>query len=133
MISFLSSSEIVNVAKPDRNIYVWVVESVVNDSAVNPDGIKTFLANGLSKFPIEGNLVFYKGPKNSLDCSILCIWVFDNFILAEELFSKALQRFETCVLVNNNLCGKCCWNHQQHLMKDLKLLLLHFLLKISTY
>ena len=133
MISFLSSSEIVNVAKPDRNIYVWVVESVANDSAVNPDGIKAFLANGLTKFPIKGNLVFNNGPKNSPDCSILCIWVFDNFVLAEELFSKALQRFETYVLGNNNLCGKCCWNHQQHLMKDLKLLLLHFLLKCLTY
>ena len=27
-------------------------------------------------------------------------------ILAEELFTKALRGFETCVLVNNNLCGK---------------------------
>ena len=27
-------------------------------------------------------------------------------MLAEELFAKALRSFETCVLVNNNLCGK---------------------------
>ena len=31
---------------------------------------------------------------------------FDNFILAEELFAKASQSFETCVLINNNFCGK---------------------------
>ena len=31
---------------------------------------------------------------------------FDNFILAEELFAKALQILKTSVLVNNNLCGK---------------------------
>ena len=31
---------------------------------------------------------------------------FDNFILAEQLFAKAFQSFATCVLVNNNLCGK---------------------------
>ena len=31
---------------------------------------------------------------------------FDNFILAERLFAKALQSLETCVLVNSNLCGK---------------------------
>ena len=31
---------------------------------------------------------------------------FDNLILAGELFAKALQSPETCVLVNNNLCGK---------------------------
>ena len=29
---------------------------------------------------------------------------FDNFILADEPFAKALQSFENCVLVNNNLC-----------------------------
>ena len=33
-------------------------------------------------------------------------WVFDNFILADELFAKALQSLKTCVLVNNNLCWK---------------------------
>ena len=29
---------------------------------------------------------------------------FDNFILADEQFAKALRSFETCALVNNNLC-----------------------------
>ena len=29
---------------------------------------------------------------------------FDNFILADEPFAKALQSFENCVLVNNSLC-----------------------------
>ena len=43
-------------------------------------------------------------PKNPPDWPILCGCVFDNFILAEELFAKALQSFETFVLVNNNLC-----------------------------
>ena len=32
--------------------------------------------------------------------------VFENFILADEPFAKALRIFETCVLVNNNLCKK---------------------------
>ena len=31
---------------------------------------------------------------------------FDNFILAEELFAKALPSFEACVLVDSNLCRK---------------------------
>ena len=31
---------------------------------------------------------------------------FDNFVLAEELFVKAFRSFGTCVLVNNNLCGR---------------------------
>ena len=77
---------------------------------VNPNDIKTLLANGLSTCPIEGDPVFSNGPKslpkNSLDCPILCNWVFDDFLLAHEPFAKPLRSFETCVLVNNNLCGK---------------------------
>ena len=38
--------------------------------------------------------------------ALLCNWVFDNFILAGELFAKALQSLGTCVLVSNNMCGK---------------------------
>ena len=64
----------------------------------------------VSTFRIKGNLVFSNAPKslprNPPDGSILCNWVFDNFILADEPFAKALQSFETCVLVNNNLFRK---------------------------
>ena len=53
------------------------------------------LANGLSTFPIKGILFYSNGPKsvpkNPRDCTILCIWVLDSFILAEELFAKALE------------------------------------------
>ena len=37
---------------------------------------------------------------------MLCNRVFDFLILAEQLFAKALRSFETCVLVNKNLCVK---------------------------
>ena len=40
------------------------------------------------------------------DCTILDNWCFENFILADEPFGRALRIFETCVLVNNTLCGK---------------------------
>ena len=40
------------------------------------------------------------------DCTILDKWTFENFILADEPFAKSLHVFETCVLVNNNLCRK---------------------------
>ena len=38
----------------------------------------------------------------------LCLdsWVFDNYILSDELFAKALQSLENCVLIDNNLYGK---------------------------
>ena len=71
---------------------------------------KTLLVNGLSTFPINGNPVFSncskRLPKNPPDCPILCNLVFENFILANELFHKALRIFETCILVNKNLYGK---------------------------
>ena len=79
-------------------------------AAVKPNGIKTLLANGLSTFFIKGNPVFSNGPeslsKNPPDCLILCNRVFDYFTLTDEPFAKALRSFETCVLVNNNLCRK---------------------------
>ena len=40
------------------------------------------------------------------NCIILDNWVFQNFILANEPFAKALRLLGTCVLVNNNLCEK---------------------------
>ena len=45
-----------------------------------------------------------KVPRNFPNRAILDSWVFDNFILIFEPFAKALQIFEICVLVNNNLC-----------------------------
>ena len=68
--------------------------------------MKTLLMNGVSTLFIKSNPVFSNDiglPKNPPDCSILCNWVFDNFILADEPFAKAVQIFETCVFVNNNL------------------------------
>ena len=40
------------------------------------------------------------------DCIIWDSWIFDHFILADELFVKLLRILETCVSVNDNLCGK---------------------------
>ena len=91
--------------QPDPNIFLWIAASVA-DAAVNPNVIKTLLVNGLITFHIKGNPVFSYGPtslpKNPPDCPIWCKWVFDHFILADELFAKALRSFGTCVLVNVN-------------------------------
>ena len=66
--------------------------SVADAAAVNPNSIKSLLANGLSTFPIKGNPVFSNGskglPKNPPDYPILCSWVFDNSVLAEVLIVK---------------------------------------------
>ena len=98
------------VIKPDPNIFLWIAAPNPDAAAVDPKGIKMFLANGLSTFPIKDNPVFNNDPKilleNPTDYTILCNWVFDMFIIAKWLFAKALWSLETYVLVNNNLWGK---------------------------
>ena len=57
-------------------------------------------------------------------------------MLAGELFAKALQSLETCVLVNNNLCGKLHSSLELRITLDeifIKLRQYHFLLLISIY
>ena len=86
----------------DPNNFLWIAAS--DAAAVNPNRIKMLLANGLSTFPIKGNPAFSNGSKVYLKILlILYDGVFNNFILTEELFAKALRSFEICVLVNNNL------------------------------
>ena len=85
------------------NIFLWIVASDADTAAVNPNGIEKLLAKSLSKFPIKDNPVSRNGPKslpkNPPNCPILWNWLFDNFILAEELFAKALESLENCVLL----------------------------------
>ena len=73
--------------------------SVADAAAVNPNDIKTLLAYGLGTCPIKSNPAFINSPKslpkNSPYCTVLCSWVFDNFILAKEFFAKALRSLET--------------------------------------
>ena len=53
-----------------------------------------------------GPSISCKPNKKPLKCTILFIWNFESFILADEPFAKALQIFDNCVLVNNSLYGK---------------------------
>ena len=110
MKSFISSFEFINVLTPDPNIFLWIVTSAADAAAVNLNGIKTLLANSLNTFPIKLHPGFSNGPKslpkNAPDCPILRYWVFDNITLVNELFAKVSRSFKTCVLVNNNFCGR---------------------------
>ena len=71
MISFTFWFEIINVVREVKseggtlnpNIFLQIAESVVDAAAVNFNGIKTLLVNGLSTFSIKGNLIFSNGPK----------------------------------------------------------------------
>ena len=75
----------------EPNIFLLIAASVPDAAAVFPNGIKPLLVNGLSTFFFKGNPVFSNGSKSFPDCPILWKWVFDNSILASELFTKALQ------------------------------------------
>ena len=48
-------------------------------------------------------IIVNKDPPNYVT---LDNWVFESFALVDKPFTKALKIFETCILVNNNLCGK---------------------------
>ena len=54
-----------------------------------------FLANGLSTFFLKDTPIFnnFPGslPRNPPKCIILDSWVFNKFIIADELFAKASQ------------------------------------------
>ena len=95
IVSFISFLQIINVVVPDLNIFLRVAAFVADAAAVDPIGNKTLSANDLNIFPIKDNPVFSSGPKslpkNLPDCPIFCNWVFDNFILAEELFAKLYE------------------------------------------
>ena len=102
--------EIINFVIPDPQIFFWIAASVVDASGGNPNDSKTLLANSSSTFSIKASLFFSNCPKslpkNPPYSPILCNWVFDKFILADEPFEKALRSLETCVLLGNNLWGK---------------------------
>ena len=81
--------------------------SGADSAAVNPNGFKTLLANGVSTFLIIGKLTFTNGSRNTSGnpgCTILDSWIFDNFILADT--SKAWRNFSNDLCNSNNLCGK---------------------------
>ena len=98
--------------KDDQNLrfFLCIPASAADSAASNPNGIKTLLANVLIAIFINGNRAFSNGPRslprNPPDWIILDNWAFDNLISVYELFAKALRRFATCLLVNNNLWVK---------------------------
>ena len=85
MISSISSFGIISAIIPDSKIFFWIIASVADFAAVNPNGTGTLLANGLSTSFIKAKPVFNNGPRtlpeNPPDCTILGRWIFDNFKL----------------------------------------------------
>ena len=59
-----------------------------------------------SDFILLDSISVNKVPRNPPNYTVLDNWVFNNFILSDELFAKVLQSPETCLSLSNNLCGK---------------------------
>ena len=82
---------------------MFIAASVADAAAVRPN-----IPNGLITDFSKGNPVFNNGAKN-LKNPPFCILVncaFDNLISVDVCLAKVLRIFATCLLVNNNLCGK---------------------------
>ena len=98
-----------------KDFTIFIISSSSSFEIINnvPDpgtGVKILLANGLCTFFTKGKPDCINGPRslprNPSNCPILDNWVFDYFVLADELLAKYLPIFEPCVLVNNDLCEK---------------------------
>ena len=61
MISFISSFEIICAVVPDPRIFFLTAASVADAAAVNLNGTKTLLANGVSTFFINGKPAVING------------------------------------------------------------------------
>ena len=72
-------------------IFIWIAACIVDVTAVNPYDTKTLLANGLITFLIKDKLVFRNGARSLVRnlpyFTMLGNWVFENFILADELLA----------------------------------------------
>ena len=81
MISFISSLEIINVVMRYPNIFLWIAVSVVDAAAVNSNGIKTLLGNGLSTFPIKGDTFFSNGTKSLPKIVLIVLFYATEFLI----------------------------------------------------
>ena len=87
-MSSISSFNIISAVVPDPKIFLCIPASAADAAAVNPNGIKTLLANGLTTFFINGNPVFSNGPRslprNPPYCIILENLVVDSLISVDK-------------------------------------------------
>ena len=82
---------------------MFIAASVADAAAV-----KSNIPSGLITDFNKGNPDFNNGAKNHKNppFCILVNCAFDNLISVNMCLAKALRIFATCLLVNNNLCGK---------------------------
>ena len=95
--------------------FLFIAASVADAAAVKPN-----ISNGLITDFKKGNPDFNNGTKN-LKNPPFCILVncaFENLISIDVWLAKALRIFETCLLVNNSLCGKLASSSELSIIFD---------------
>ena len=80
-----------------EDFFLFIAASVADAAAV-----KLSIPNGLITDFNKGNLKNLKNLKNPTFCTLVNC-AFDNLISVDVWLPKALRRFGTCLLVNNNL------------------------------
>ena len=74
-MSSISSFDVISVVIPDPKIVLCITASAADGAAVNSNGIKTLLANGLTTYFINEKPVFSNRERslsrNPPDCTIL--------------------------------------------------------------
>ena len=82
MISFISTFEIINVVILDPKIFFLKAASVIVAAAVNPNGIKTLLANSVSTFFLKGKPVLVMDLKVYLKILLIVLfWAIEFLII----------------------------------------------------
>ena len=74
MISFISTFEIINVVILGPKIFFLKAASVIVAAAVNPNGIKTLLANSVSTFFLKGKPVLVMDLKVYLKILLIVLF-----------------------------------------------------------
>ena len=90
-MSSISSFDIISAIVPEPKTFVFIHVSAADTAAVNLNGIKTFLGNGLIVSFFNDHPVFNNKPKRppriSPDYMLLDNRVFKNLISADELIN----------------------------------------------
>ena len=81
MISFISTFEIINVVILGPKIFFLKSASVIVAAAVNPNGIKTLLANSVSTFFLKGKPVLVMDLKVYLKILLLVLFLAIEFLI----------------------------------------------------
>ena len=81
MISFISTFEIINVVILGPKIFFLKSASVIDAAAVNPNGIKTLLANSVSTFFLKGKPVLVMDLKVYLKILLIVLFLAIEFLI----------------------------------------------------